>query len=361
MKKTETIKITPSDGNAEDNFGLSVCASGYNTIIGSPGNGYNSSGAVYIFTRCASESTINPTACTEYTSPSGKYTWASSGIYYDTLYNAAGCDSIVTVNLTILNSTSNTINISACESYTSPSGKYIWTNSDSYIDTIPNNAGCDSVITINLIINNSSSATINPTACDSYISPSGKIWTLTETYKDTIPNSAGCDSIITINLTIDTVNSLVNQSSDISLTAAASEAIYQWLDCENNYAAISGETNQVFTATASGSYSVEITQNNCVDTSICYSITVSNIVENSFGPLFKLYPNPIVGEFTIHLGQTYNDVSITVRSITGQIISNHNFGTTDILSYKIKVTKGLYLVEINVNEGKKAIIKVLKP
>ena len=86
-----------------------------------------------------------------------------------------------------------------CDSYTSPSGK-TWTTSNTYSDTIANTAGCDSVITVNLTVRNKSFATINPDVCDSYTSPSGKTWTTTNTYLDTIPNDANCDSIITVKL-----------------------------------------------------------------------------------------------------------------------------------------------------------------
>jgi hypothetical protein len=41
--------------------------------------------------------------CKTYTSPSKKYTWTRSGTYKDTLINKAGCDSIITINLTITN------------------------------------------------------------------------------------------------------------------------------------------------------------------------------------------------------------------------------------------------------------------
>ena len=80
----------------------------------------------------------------------------------DTIINAVGCDSIIIINLTINYSGSSTINPIACYSYTSPSGNYIWTTSNTYMDTISNYIGCDSVITVNLTVNNSSSSTINP-------------------------------------------------------------------------------------------------------------------------------------------------------------------------------------------------------
>jgi gliding motility-associated-like protein len=45
-------------------------------------------------------SSISPIACTTYTSPSGKV-YIQSGLYIDTLVNAAGCDSIINITLSI--------------------------------------------------------------------------------------------------------------------------------------------------------------------------------------------------------------------------------------------------------------------
>ncbi|MBO6516528.1 MAG: hypothetical protein JJ975_08250, partial [Bacteroidia bacterium] len=144
---------------------------------------------------------INPDVCDSYTSPSGK-TWTTTGVYMDTIPNAANCDSVITVNLTIRNKTFATINPDVCDSYTSPSGK-TWTTSNTYMDTIPNAANCDSVITVNLTIRNKTFATITPDECDSFVSPSGNYtWYVTGTYMDTIPNAANCDSVITVDLTI---------------------------------------------------------------------------------------------------------------------------------------------------------------
>lgn len=55
---------------------------------------------------CESADTIEATACLSYQSPSGKYTWNASGIYYDTLLNNLGCDSVIQVNLTVFNTLS---------------------------------------------------------------------------------------------------------------------------------------------------------------------------------------------------------------------------------------------------------------
>lgn len=109
----------------------------------------------------------------------------------------------VTVAWAVSCITTSTINISACETYTVPSNDETYITSGVYHDTIPNAALCDSIITINLTIKNNTTATISPTACGSYTVPStDETYMTSGTYMDTIPNAAGCDSIITINLTI---------------------------------------------------------------------------------------------------------------------------------------------------------------
>jgi hypothetical protein len=52
---------------------------------------------------CATSSAISVTTCNSYTVPSGSATYTQSGSYTDTLTNAALCDSIISINLTIVN------------------------------------------------------------------------------------------------------------------------------------------------------------------------------------------------------------------------------------------------------------------
>lgn len=63
-----------------------------------------------------------------------------------------GCSKLDSVLIQDLSSFSN-ISVAACGNYTSPSGNFIWNSNGIYNDTISNTAGCDSIITINLTIN----------------------------------------------------------------------------------------------------------------------------------------------------------------------------------------------------------------
>lgn len=98
---------------------------------------------------CTSTNNLSVTNCGPYTL--NAQTYATSGSYTQTLTNAnaAGCDSIINLTLTVKNATTAAISATACGTYTAPSGA-TFTTSGIKMDTITNVANCDSIITINL-------------------------------------------------------------------------------------------------------------------------------------------------------------------------------------------------------------------
>lgn len=300
---------------------------------------------------CNTSSTQNVSACGQYVSPSGSYTYTASGTYKDTIPNIAGCDSIITLNVTIKNHSSSSINASACGSYTSPSGNHTYTASGVYLDTIPNSEGCDSIITINLTIKQNSSSSINVVACFSYKSPSGQhTWTTSGVYLDTLANSAGCDSIITINLTINTVNTGVSVNST-TLTANATGAQYQWLDCNNNFAVIPGASSQSYNATANGSYAVAVTENGCTDTSACQNITSVGILSWNLSESIKVYPNPTKDFVEIYTGTYQGEFKILLHDLSGRTIYEGNHRNANTIRIDLRETSGMLILEM-FNNGK---------
>ncbi len=164
-------------------------------------------------------STITASACNSYTAPSGAI-FTSSGTIADTIINVAGCDSIITINLTINTASDSTFGKLSCGPYTAPSGA-IFTTSGTYNDTIPNVLGCDSVITIQLTIASATVANITVAACDSFVNPlSGIAYFASTNFTDTTKNVAGCDSIINYNLTVHySADTIYNVSSCIAYVA----------------------------------------------------------------------------------------------------------------------------------------------
>ncbi len=359
-----TQKGADIDGEAANDWsGISVSMPDAKIVaIGASGNGGKAAdaGHVRIYKLCKNTSeTIARTACYSYVSPSKKYIYTKSNTYYDTIPNANGCDSVITINLTINNQTTETIVRTACYSYVSPSKKYTYTKSNTYYDTIPNSKGCDSIITINLTINNQTTETIARTACYSYVSPSKKYtYIQSGTYIDTILNTKGCDSIIAINLTINTADVSVTNSSP-TLTANAIGATYQWLDCDNNFTEINNANNQTFLASSNGNYAVEVTQNGCVDTSLCINVSNAQILENTFGNHLMVFPNPTKEDVNIELGNHYNEVVVIVRNALGQEVMRTSFNKTNAFKLNIPGETGLYILELHAPEHK-ALLRVFK-
>jgi len=118
------------------------------------------------------------------------------------------------------------------------------------------------------------------TACESYSWMDGNIYTTsnnTATYTTT--NAAGCDSVITLDLTIWSAPEPTISQNGSTLACTNFASGYQWLDCDANYDPIIGETGMTFTATQSGNYALEISFNDCSDTSECFSIDFTGIGE----------------------------------------------------------------------------------
>ncbi len=313
-----------------------------------------------IISNISTSYSFSVTACDTYTSPSNNFTWTNSAIYYDTIPNNSGCDSLLTINLTINNSSSTTISQVACNSYTSPSNLYSWTTSGTYKDTISNSSGCDSIINIQLTITQNVSATINPSVCNSYTSPSNNYsWTISGTYQDTILTTAGCDSFITINLTVNPTidTSLINNSP--VLTAVENGATYQWIDCSNANAPLIGKTSQSFTALANGNYAVIINKNGCVDTSTCYNIMNVGISEFSKED-FSIFPNPSNGKIFIDLTNTKLPEEIIMRNSMQQIISTFKTIRPENMEIVLPEITGVYLIEFIYKDKPKFYYKVLR-
>ncbi|MBR9860742.1 T9SS type A sorting domain-containing protein [bacterium] len=93
---------------------------------------------------------LAPQTCYEYASPSGKV-WTQSGVYLDTVYNSQ-CYTVYEVDLDIIEATEENIELNGCRQVESPVSGAIWTESGMYYDTIANAAGCDSLITMDVTV-----------------------------------------------------------------------------------------------------------------------------------------------------------------------------------------------------------------
>ena len=299
-----------------------------NSVIG---DGYTAK-----YSTCINSSnTITTSNCETYTAPDGQI-FTNSGTYNVTIPNKAGCDSLITINLTIKHNTLNTITTANCETYTAPNGQ-VFTNSGTYNVTIPNKAGCDSLITINLTIKHNSLNTITTANCETYTAPDGQIFTNSGTYNVTIPNKAGCDSLITINLTINR-NPTVFAGNDTSVCEKS--IINLQGHGANNYVWNKNIINNVsFTPLNSGYYTVIGTDlNGCSDSDSVlvslFQLPIANFTNstNSISDISQTidFINTSSGaiEYLWNFGDGIFDSTVNV---------SHNFNIMQLDSFKVEL------------------------
>jgi hypothetical protein len=130
------------------------------------------------------------------------YTWNGTnyngaGTYTFTAANAAGCDSIATLNLTIKAPTTSTTSVSVCSNQL----PYNWNGTNYngagiYTFTTTNAAGCDSVATLNLTIKPPTASITSVSVCSNQLPYTwngtnlmerGHIHSLQPTQQDVIP------------------------------------------------------------------------------------------------------------------------------------------------------------------------------
>jgi hypothetical protein len=210
----------------------------------------------------------------------------------------------------------------------------------------------------NACSNSTNSFTV--TECDSYTAPSGAIYTTTGIIQDIIPNSSGCDSIMTIDVTINSVSDITTTLNGISITANNTNSNYTWINCDDNNAAVQGETGQSFTPTTNGNYAVVLSENGCVDTSDCVSITTVGIVENSFQNEINLFPNPTGGSFEIDLGMAFQDIALRIITLDGKEVLSKSYNQIQKINLSLEDhPAGIYMVNLS-SIKEQAIIRLVK-
>ena len=142
-----------------------------------------------------------------------------SGIPFQVLTTNAGCDSTVILDLSFYSNSSVTDLIEACDSYTWIDGNTYTSSNNTATHTLINSVGCDSIISLDLTINESSTGTDTQTAVDSYTWIDGITYTMsnnTATY--ILTNNNNCDSVVFLNLTIKNSSFIdVNKNNKIKL------------------------------------------------------------------------------------------------------------------------------------------------
>ncbi|MDB0020762.1 T9SS type A sorting domain-containing protein, partial [bacterium] len=193
-------------------------------------------------------------ACDSYTWPANGTTYGPglSGIKTEILQSVDGCDSTVTLDLTITESNSSSETVTACDSLQWNGSTYFTSGNQTFTTT--NAAGCDSVVNLQLSINNStSSLLVPPSQCSSY-DWNGTTYTSSGIYVNTSVNSIGCNQYDSLDLTV------INATSFTETPVTTCDS-YDWNG--TNY-------------TSSGIYTYTTTNSVGCDSTVTLDLTITN-------------------------------------------------------------------------------------
>ncbi len=174
-------------------------------------------------------------------------------------------------------------------------------------------------------------------------------YTTAGTYTDVLSAANSCDSTVTTTITVTTIDVTTTTSLSV-ITSNSSVGTYQWINCGTSLP-ISGATSQSYSATADGSYAVEVTDNGCVDTSACVMIIGAGIANNSTNE-WSVYPNPTMGMFNISINNAnIAELVISIVDIQGkEVFTSADKNVSGSFNKQInleEVAKGLYYIKVN--------------
>jgi hypothetical protein len=214
-----------------------------------------------------------------------------------------------------------------------------------YVVTGVNGLGCSTTDSILVSVHNPTSSTINITACNSY-SLNGDTFNQSGTYIQTIQNVMGCDSTITLNLVINVppLLPIITVNNDVTLTTLTQPNVtYQWVFC-NTWLPINNQTDTSFTSTINGQFAV-IVSNGCGSvTSECVTIDNVNLTDLTNNEL-SIYPNPTSDIITIE-GLSDVETSFYLMDTRGRIVKNGYLNSSAPQLSLFNLSTGIYWLHI---------------
>jgi hypothetical protein len=218
--------------------------------------------------------------------------------------------------------------------------------------------GCDSSYYVTLEITKRSRDTLSYTAC-SAVSVNGISYQASGVYQQYFSHASGCDSVLVLLISIEINDSIVQVGSTLqSLTSGAS---YQWVYCPS-YLPIPGATNQQYTPVIAGQYAVIITTSNCVETSICKTVSVTDleVVEDASLNQIEVSPNPGESIFHIRTPKPFQKAAYQIYNVLGKcVLKGEQMYSNQLICNLSGLADGMYICLTQI-DGKPYAAKLQK-
>ncbi len=192
------------EGDVYNNGSLSTSEEGTYDIVLVNANGCDSIVTVDLAVELTTFSTDFAEICFDHVYDFHGTLLDSTGVYETTLQNQNGCDSIVSLELIVDDVLVETVEASICEGEVFQLNEVVATESGEYVSMVNGLDGCDSTIFINLTVHQATSYEYSQSVCSGGVLDFNGIFIDSPgTYEAIIPNQYGCDSTITVEVTFD--------------------------------------------------------------------------------------------------------------------------------------------------------------
>ncbi len=343
------VAATICTGEIFEFNGDDLTESGTYTALLSAENGCDSTVTLALTVLPAFTTDVAATICTGETFEFNGDDLTESGTYTTLLSTENGCDSTVTLALTVLPASATDVAATICAGETFGFNGDDLTESGTYTALFSAENGCDSTVTLALTVLTDILTTVSAKICAGETYPfAGQVLTQSGVYSAIFNGSNGCDSTVTLTLTVITVNAGVTLQTN-TLTAQATNSAYQWIDCANNQP-ISGAMGVSFTPAFTGDYAVLVTQDGCTVQSVCTTIVIVGTGETLTGMAWHLQPNPARGQTFVQLENILETrLEVEVYDLTGKNMLRKTLpiGTPQIALDLNSLSNGMYFVRLS--------------
>ncbi|MEZ5042923.1 MAG: gliding motility-associated C-terminal domain-containing protein [Saprospiraceae bacterium] len=187
--------------------------------------------------------------------------YTQSGSFRDTIPDFFGCDSILQLNLTVYEVNETRLNITICEGDGYTMGDSTYTQSGDYIAVFPNSNNCDSTVFLHLEFIESVFTTLNIALCEGEgVFVGTNFYQNTGFYTDTLVSQANCDSIVSLNLIVNPNPSFIIEG-DAALCLGESTSLSPNANFET-YLWSNGSTAPSIAINTAGVFTLSVTDEN---------------------------------------------------------------------------------------------------
>ncbi len=171
------------------------------------------------FDRAVYTQEIRRTICEGTSYTENGFNVSEAGTYTQNLQTVNGCDSIVTLTLTVNPVESTTLLAAICEGTSYTENGFNVSEAGTYTQNLQTIDGCDSIVTLTLTVNPTYNITIDASINEGEMyEENGFSESEAGTYVHTLQSEFGCDSVITLNLTVNSsLNDVVANAVEVRL------------------------------------------------------------------------------------------------------------------------------------------------